>query len=277
MSTKKVLLVAGTLVAVGAVAALAAVPHFRGHRMGFEGGPRGGGARFAERLKEMDANKDGVITLEEFLGQPDGRFSRLDKNGDGFVDASDLAATAKEGTEYRVRRFLKMFDTNRDGKVTKEEFEQRAKDRFAMRDLNSDGEIGLDDLPPGMRERAGRRAERAKDGKDAPDGKQAEAKEPRRFTLDRLLGRTDRRFAELDKNGDGVVDVKDIEAAASERVDFATKRFMKRFDANGDGKVSKDEFERFAKERFTMLDLDDDGKITEADLPPRMRGRGILK
>ena len=74
-----------------------------------------------------------------------------------------------------------------------------------------------------------------------------------------------------------VVDAKDIETAASVRVDFATKRFMKRFDANGDGKVSKDEFERFAKERFTMLDLDDDGKITEADLPPRMRGRGILK
>jgi Ca2+-binding EF-hand superfamily protein len=277
MSKKKVLLVAGALVAVGTVAALAAVPHIRGHRMGFEGGHRDGGARFAERLKEMDANKDGVIMLEEFLGRTDGRFARIDKNGDGFIDASDLAAAAKEGTEYRIKRFLKMFDTNRDGKVTKEEFEQRAKDRFAMRDLNSDGEIGLDDLPPGMRERAGRRAERATDGKDAPDGKQAEAKEPRRFTLDRLLGRTDRRFAALDKNGDGVVDAKDIEAAASERVDFATKRFMKRFDANGDGKVSKDEFERFAKERFTMLDLDDDGKITEADLPPRMRGRGILK
>jgi Ca2+-binding EF-hand superfamily protein len=278
MSTKRVLLVAGALVAVGTVAALAAVPHFRGHRMGFEGGHRDGGARFAERLKEMDANKDGVITLEEFLGRRDASFARLDKNGDGFVDASDLAARAQEGTEYRIKRFLKMFDTNRDGKVTKEEFEQRAKDRFAMRDLNSDGEIGLDDLPPGMRDRANRRAERAKEGKEAPDGKQAtETKEPRRFTLDRLLGRTDRRFAALDKNGDGVVDAKDIETAANERVDFATKRFMKRFDANGDGKVSKDEFERFAKERFTMLDLDDDGKITEADLPPRMRGRGILK
>jgi Ca2+-binding EF-hand superfamily protein len=272
MSTKKVLLVAGALVAVGTVAALAAVPHLRGHRMGFEDGHRGGGARFAERLKEMDANKDGVITLDEFLGRRDAGFARLDKTGDGLVDASDLAARAQEGTEYRVKRFLKMFDANRDGKVTKEEFGQRAKDRFAMRDLNSDGEIGLDDLPPGMRDRAGRRAEGAKEGKDG-----AEVKEPRRFTLDRLLGRTDRRFTSMDKNGDGVVDAKDIETAAGERVDFATKRFMKRFDANGDGKVSKDEFERFAKERFTMLDLDDDGKITEADLPPRMRGMGILK
>jgi Ca2+-binding EF-hand superfamily protein len=41
--------------------------------------------------------------------------------------------------------------------------------------------------------------------------------------------------------------------------------------------VSKDEFNRFAKDRFANLDLDGDGKITEADLPPMMRGRGILK
>ena len=42
----------------------------------------------------MDANKDGVITLEEFLGRRDAGFARLDKNGDGFVDASDIAARA---------------------------------------------------------------------------------------------------------------------------------------------------------------------------------------
>jgi Ca2+-binding EF-hand superfamily protein len=272
MSKRKVLLVAGVLVAAGTVAALAAAPHFRGHRIGFERGDGPRGARLAERLKEMDADKDGVVTIEEFLGRREGGFARLDKTGDGFVDASDIAARSKENTDYRTRRFLKMLDANKDGKVTKEEFEQRVKDRFAMRDLNSDGVIDLDDMGPGMRERAARRAEQPKDGKEG-----AEAKEPRRFTLDRLLGRTDRRFARFDKNGDGAVDARDFEAAAAERVDFATRRFLKRFDANGDGKVSKDEFERFAKERFAMLDLDDDGRITEADLPPRMRGMGILK
>ena len=208
MSKRKVLLVAGALVAAGTVAALAAAPHFRGHHrmgMGFDGGDGRHGARLAERLKEMDANKDGVVTLEEFLGRRDAGFARLDKTGDGLVDASDLAAQAKENTDYRARRFLKMFDANKDGKVTKEEFEQRAKDRFAMRDLNSDGAIDLDDMGPGMRDRAGRWAERAPDGKEG-----AEAKEPRRFTLDRLLGRTDRRFARLDKNGDGAVDAKDL-------------------------------------------------------------------
>lgn len=65
--------------------------------------------------------------------------------------------------------------------------------------------------------------------------------------------------------------------AAAERVDFATQRLLKRLDANGDGRVSKEEFERHAKERFAMLDLDDDGQITASDLPPRMRGMGILK
>ena len=147
-----------------------------------------------------------------------------------------------------------------------------------MRDLNSDGAIGLDDMPPGMRERADRGP--SAPGRQGSPGRQGgrrgqgapplHAGSPARphgppFCAPRQERRRRRSTPRISK------------AAAAERVDFATKRFLKRFDANGDGKVSKDEFERFAKERFAMLDLDDDGKITEADLPPRMRGRGILK
>lgn len=283
MSRRTVFIVAGVLVAAGTVAAIAA-PHFRGHGRWHHGpafGEMGGfgpmGARFGERLKEADADKDGTVTLEEFLARRGPAFARFDRNGDSAVDAAEFEAAAKESADYWTRRFIKNFDTDRDGKVSKDEFAQKAKLRFARRDLNADGEIGIEDLPPGIRRPFGRRvAEDAKDGPDAGDGKDAKGwRGP--FTLDRVLGRTERRFSRLDRNGDGFIDAKDFETMSAERVSYASKRFFNRFDADRDGKVTKEEFNRLAKERFAVLDLDDDGKITEADLPPMMRGRGLLK
>jgi Ca2+-binding EF-hand superfamily protein len=279
--SKKVLLIAGVLLAAGSVAAISA-PHFRGGRgagFGDGGGVFGPmNARFGERLKAMDANQDGVITVEEFLGRRDATLARLDRNGDGAIDATEFEAMAKEGTDYRAKRFMKRFDADRDGKVTKEEFSKSRRDRFAWRDLNDDGRIGLEDMPPSARERAGRWADRAKEAQESKDGKEAqEQKGGRGFTLERILGRSDRQFSRLDRNGDGVIDMSDLQSAASERMAFASQRFFRRYDADRDGKVSRDEFNRSARERFVQLDLDDDGKITEADLPPMMRGRGFLK
>jgi Ca2+-binding EF-hand superfamily protein len=286
--SKKILLIAGVLLAAGSVAAISA-PHFRGggHMrhgpQGFVFGERGDlfgptPVRFGERLKELDANKDGAIALDEFLARRDPTFSRLDKNNDGIVDRAEFEAAARESADYWVKRFIKRFDTDGDGKVGKDEFAKARKDRFAMRDLDGDGRIGIEDMPPGPRERMRRwRGERdtdARDGKEpGKDGKEG----GRPFSLDRLLGRVDRQFNRLDKNGDGFIDAKDLEPAAAERIAFASKRFFRRFDADSDGKVTKDEFNRLAKQRFSSLDLDGDGKITEADLPPMMRGRGFLK
>jgi Ca2+-binding EF-hand superfamily protein len=289
--SKKVLLVAGALLAVGSIAALAA-PHFRGGghmRHGPQGsmfGEHGGDlfgpspARFGERLKEADTNKDGVIALDEFLARRDPTFARFDKNNDGVIDRAEFEAFAKESADYWVKRFIKRFDADRDGRIGKDEFAQARKDRFAMRDLDGDGRIGVDDLPPGPRERVRRwRGDRDTDAQEGKDGKEAgkDANERGGFNLKRLLGRADRQFDRLDKNGDGFIDAKDLEPLAAERVAFASKRFFKRFDADSDGKVTKDEFNRFAKERFANLDVDGDGRITDADLPPMMRGRGLLK
>ena len=78
MSRKVLLVAAALLLAAGTVAAISArriseAAHMHG---GFDGpsgecGPRRIAAVSAERLKEMDANKDGVVTLEEFLGPRD--------------------------------------------------------------------------------------------------------------------------------------------------------------------------------------------------------------
>jgi Ca2+-binding EF-hand superfamily protein len=293
--SKTVLVIAGVLLAAGTVAAISA-PHFRGGHRGplghhgpmFGEGPDGllgaSPARFGERLKELDTNKDGVITLDEFLARRAPQFTRLDKNNDGVVDRAEFEAAAKESADYWVKRFIKRFDTDRDGRVSKEEFTKARGDRFAMRDLDDDGQIGDEDRGPGMRERfrrwmddrRGERAERKdadrEPGKDAKDGKEGP-----RFSMERWRGRGERAFGRLDKNGDGFIDAKDLEPAAAERAAAASKRFFRALDVDNDGKVTRDEFNARAKSRFAGLDLDDDGKITDADLPPMMRGLGILK
>jgi Ca2+-binding EF-hand superfamily protein len=46
--------------------------------------------KFAERVvKRLDTNGDGVVSLDEYLAGAKARFSRLDRTGDGYLDASD--------------------------------------------------------------------------------------------------------------------------------------------------------------------------------------------
>ena len=107
--SKKILLIAGVLLAAGSVAAISA-PHFRGGghmRHGPHGGIFGEGGdlfggspvRLRERLKEMDANADGIVTLEEFLARRGPTFSRFDKNNDGVIDRADTRRILSLGLE----------------------------------------------------------------------------------------------------------------------------------------------------------------------------------
>ncbi len=91
-------------------------------------------------------------------------------------------------------------------------------------------------------------------------------------------------FARFDLNSDGVIDVSEIEAAlakhAQNRRGFRDRRADKDGTAKGetrrDRSTTKSEYLDEVRRRFAQLDLDNDGRITDADLPPPMRGRGIL-
>lgn len=75
----------------------------------------------AERTRAIDANGDGVITVQEVQAHREklraeraaARFAKLDSNGDGVVSAAEF-------TEAQTRK-LKALDANGDGVVSAEE------------------------------------------------------------------------------------------------------------------------------------------------------------
>jgi Ca2+-binding EF-hand superfamily protein len=117
------------------------------------------------------------------------------------------------------------------------------------------------------------------------------------LTKDEFDARVRERFARLDKNTDNIVDRAEMEAAINERMSrrHSHRRHMKgakrhgddghgrfghmamhRFDADRDGKVTLVEVETEYARRFAEMDLDSNGRIDDADLPPMMRGRNII-
>ena len=276
---KTVLIVAGALLTVGAVAAISA-PGDRGNRMGgamFGGwgdGFMGGKGRWHKAMTE-----------EEFDAETRARFARLDRNSDGVIDAAEIEARLGQRVAKhkgkggrRGERLLRRFDADRDGTVTRDEFSKHVRERFAELDLDNDGRITDADLPPALRGRGlltgdaeaprrgiGRRMLTLLRGADADkDGV---------VTRDEVLAAADKRFATLDRNKDGALDKADADALRKDTVDYRARRFIHRFGADSDGKVTKEQFFAKAKERFARLDRNSDGTVSRGERGRHM-GRG---
>jgi Ca2+-binding EF-hand superfamily protein len=81
---------------------------------------------------------------------PDKMFSRLDANGDGVLDKSELAARHgrfedHEGNEAGKGLFAHL-DTNGDGAIDANELQQGAAKRFERLDANHDGSIDKSEM-----------------------------------------------------------------------------------------------------------------------------------
>ena len=110
------------------------------------------------------------------------------------------------------------------------------------------------------------------------------------MTPEQFETRMRERFAGLDKNSDGIVDRAEIEAKMAERgarrgggmgrggdgMGRGGQRMLRRLGADESGTLTKEAFDARIKTAFARVDLNSDGKITDADLPPMMRGRGVL-
>lgn len=117
--------------------------------------PVSGGER-GSLLMRLDKDGDGQISKEEYLAKHNERFESLDENNDGYIDENE-AITARR--QPGAHGFIKKFDKDNDGKVSKEEF-SGPDEKFDGLDENQDGYIDNSEAVgarPVPRKKAGRR------------------------------------------------------------------------------------------------------------------------
>lgn len=205
--------------------------------------PRGGGAgrameRLYERVMKQDADGDGRVSAAEWKGREQG-FARLDRNGDGYIDAKDkggaLGGDAAQGKGSKGKGGKGAGKAHTEAEAAA--LRAQAKQRFAQTDRNGDGKLTADELP------------------------------------------AERFLELLDKNKDGAVDEAEFLAfvqkrgrsGASRQRDGAAKRrrlnagMLRRWDRDGDGSVSPSEFPG-GDDLFARFDTNGDGALTTDDI-----------
>ena len=186
---------------------------------------------------------------------------------------------SKKKTKAKLKKVIKRMDTNKDGKVTKEELvawlkkvvfkgavlEAKKKGKIGPSDLNKDGKMSWDELYEEMK---------------AANRQASAADFQRQVDLDKV------KFRNADKNNDGFLDKKEYRFWISPDYfegmeEYQIAKHVHEFDMNNDKQVSKNEYmqtvdgSKLSKEavegerkRFAALDTNHDGLVSSEEIAP---------
>jgi Ca2+-binding EF-hand superfamily protein len=138
------------MMSVGVVSVLLASTSF--------GQSRGGPGAIFDRA---DTNGDGLIAREEFLASRAQQFGSRDRNGDGFIDSSDLGerAAARPRSSQAMHVMMTQLDEDKNGKVSKDEFVAGGAKVFERADTDNSSSLDakeIDAAKAALKQRAGR-------------------------------------------------------------------------------------------------------------------------
>jgi Ca2+-binding EF-hand superfamily protein len=182
-----------------------------------------------EFLKRFDKNKDGVLTKDELPPGLARNFDRYDRDGDGKLDAKEVGqmletarrffadkpaekpAADNAAVERRVNDVFERMDTNKDGKISKEEAKNLIAQNFDRIDTNKDGYIDKDELRRFVaRNMAAGGGGGPVPAAQGPDFDALDKNADGRLTRDELKGTPYAdKFDEIDTNKDGKIDKKE--------------------------------------------------------------------
>lgn len=123
-----------------------------------------------DRLKALDTNNDGAISLDEANAPQLERFTSIDTNGDGNLTQAEMdASVERRREERRAGRFAES-DTDGNGSISQAEFlaNQRGNNLFERLDTNKDEVISAEELAAGRQGRRGQRGRRGPRRDGAP-------------------------------------------------------------------------------------------------------------
>ena len=118
-------------------------------------GPRG---QMLERLKQADTDGNGMLSRDEAKALPmiSKHFDEIDANRDGQITMEELRAFHKARAEQRHAAHWKKIDADGDGRISRDEAKANAPrlfEHFDQIDANGDGYITPEELRAAMMQR----------------------------------------------------------------------------------------------------------------------------
>ncbi len=174
-------------------------------------------------------------------------------------DDKPSATPPEKGPRFDLERFLKDYDKNQDGRLTRDELPPELRPAFDRIDADKDGKVSRTEL-----ERGAAHLQPARRHSDL-----IHVLIEMSGCDDACHGEVQRAYdilRKLDKNKDGKIDPDELKAARLRIIEDRVDYLFAELDKNKDSKISRDEAQGMLRQDFDEIDRDKDGFIDREEL-----------